>query len=268
MNFVKEKVTPSIAKEWLAKNVSNNRYINDRRITQFARLMATGNWSENTGESIKFNKNGKLIDGQHRMMALIKANRTMYFCVHYDLPNDAINYIDQNAPRSTGNVLHIHNIPNANSISKGVKLYKLAVENEGYFKRQTGIKYSPIEIMNEYNKDPDFFQQGYKLSSRLYRSFNRLMAPSFIAALYCYCLKYSDHKNKVDPFFESFFDYSGNACRTLVTARKKLLDDKLSITKKLPMDQRYNLIVKAYNNFAIGKTEMSRIPLDTYESVL
>ena len=42
-------------------------------VTAYAEDMAAGRWKEN-GETIKFDSEGRLIDGQHRLAAVVKAN--------------------------------------------------------------------------------------------------------------------------------------------------------------------------------------------------
>lgn len=64
-------VTPDMAREWLATQTIN-RKVNVDRLRRYTADMANGKWAVN-GESIKF-KNGVLVDGQHRLLAIIRAN--------------------------------------------------------------------------------------------------------------------------------------------------------------------------------------------------
>src|SRR4051812_13609663 len=67
------EVDPGLAEEWLDHN-DNNRSIRDRKVAAFKRDLLAGNW-RNIGDPIRFDTNGKLVDGQHRLMALIHANQ-------------------------------------------------------------------------------------------------------------------------------------------------------------------------------------------------
>ncbi|MBR1526588.1 MAG: hypothetical protein IJ640_08010, partial [Prevotella sp.] len=58
-----ELVTPAQARKWLA-DMRTNRAIKPRLVNRYARQMTRGNWHDN-GETLKFDTNGKLCDGQH-----------------------------------------------------------------------------------------------------------------------------------------------------------------------------------------------------------
>ena len=94
MKITVEKVTPVIARQWLELSIDNNRNILQSNLKKIAHDMATGKWREGTGEAIKFNKDGKMMDGQHRLRALINTNKTFDFLVVREIANDNINAID------------------------------------------------------------------------------------------------------------------------------------------------------------------------------
>jgi len=58
-------VTPDQASAWLATNATNNRKISTTIVNQYARDMIAGRW-EITGEAIKFDTTGRLIDAALR----------------------------------------------------------------------------------------------------------------------------------------------------------------------------------------------------------
>lgn len=71
MRFEVETITPQKAAEYLKKN-RVNRNIRRHTVDKYAEDMRNGAWELN-GESICFSENGELKDGQHRLMAIIKA---------------------------------------------------------------------------------------------------------------------------------------------------------------------------------------------------
>ena len=81
MNMKYEIITPSKAKEYLAYNICNYRNVDHYRVNTYANDMLSGAWQDN-GESIKFGVDGKLLDGQHRLLAIVKAGVPigMYVC--------------------------------------------------------------------------------------------------------------------------------------------------------------------------------------------
>ena len=76
-----ELVTPAMASNYLKHNEHNPRKSTNRnQIEAYARDMAAGKWFAN-GEPIVFDANGDLKDGQHRLMAIVKANVPVYMFV-------------------------------------------------------------------------------------------------------------------------------------------------------------------------------------------
>lgn len=72
MNIELVEVTPQMAQEWLATNAKNNRDLSKVTVKRYANDMVKGQWMV-TGEAIKFDRTGRLIDGQHRLQALIES---------------------------------------------------------------------------------------------------------------------------------------------------------------------------------------------------
>lgn len=60
------------AEEYIKANINNYRSIRKRKVDIYAAEMAAGKWQAN-GEPIVFDENGKLINGQHRLLAIIKS---------------------------------------------------------------------------------------------------------------------------------------------------------------------------------------------------
>jgi hypothetical protein len=83
-----EEVTPAIAREWLTKN-AKNRNLRETTVMAFARDMARDAWSENH-QAIAFGADGELIDGQHRLAAIVKSGRSIRFLVIKDVPRSSM----------------------------------------------------------------------------------------------------------------------------------------------------------------------------------
>lgn len=73
MITIDEVITPAIAKEYLKLNKANNRKMSIKVVEGYAQDMKSGRW-ELTHQGIAFNEKGELIDGQHRLSAIVMAN--------------------------------------------------------------------------------------------------------------------------------------------------------------------------------------------------
>ena len=72
-------ISPELAEEWLGKN-HGNRNQRDHKIIAYTRDIKDGNWLQ-TGETIKFDTDGRLIDGQHRLEAIHRSGETLRMLV-------------------------------------------------------------------------------------------------------------------------------------------------------------------------------------------
>lgn len=113
-------VTPELAAEWLQAN-TGNRNAKKFTIDQYARDMAAGRWAM-TGEAIKFAVGGRLLDGQNRCHAIIKAGVTVPMLVVFDLPDEAQVVMDCGIPRTAGDALTISGAKNAHLLGAVAKL--------------------------------------------------------------------------------------------------------------------------------------------------
>lgn len=92
------KVSPTLAKKWLATN-HDNRPIRNYLVTAMAFDMSNDEWDDN-GETIKFDENGELIDGQHRLLAVVEAKKTVEMLVVWGLKRKSQDTIDTGAKRT------------------------------------------------------------------------------------------------------------------------------------------------------------------------
>lgn len=135
-------ITPDLAKKWLAQN-THNRNLRERVINGYAADMRAGNWVED-GQSIKFAKGdvvlldnppiigGALLDGQHRLSAIVTANMTVRMLVVSNLPDSTQDTMDTGAKRVLGDVLKLRG--EAHSITLAAALLRVYMWKQGYRK--------------------------------------------------------------------------------------------------------------------------------------
>lgn len=71
----KAKITPDMAKFFLSKN-NSNRNISKLTLDLYSREMINGTWEKNSPNVLVFSSDGHLLDGQHRLYAVINSNKT------------------------------------------------------------------------------------------------------------------------------------------------------------------------------------------------
>lgn len=105
INVQSKTINPDIAMQLIMTN-ELNRVVNRVRVSKYAEEMKSGLWKSN-GDTIKIDRNGVLIDGQHRLHAIIESMSTIDFLVVSDLSEDAMPTIDTGMPRKSNQVLQI-----------------------------------------------------------------------------------------------------------------------------------------------------------------
>jgi hypothetical protein len=85
-------LTPQRATELLERNMLN-RPISDQHMQRIARQIIAGRWRYN-GDTIKIAVNGDVLDGQHRLWAIIEANIAVETVIVYGIEREAFATID------------------------------------------------------------------------------------------------------------------------------------------------------------------------------
>jgi hypothetical protein len=98
-------VTPDMAKRWLKLN-THNRKVRDADVRRYARDMASGDWSL-TGEAVKFDAAGTLLDGQHRLAAIVLSGATVPLFVIRGVDSEAQAHMDTGRKRTASDVLSL-----------------------------------------------------------------------------------------------------------------------------------------------------------------
>lgn len=100
-SMVLETITPAKAGEYLKAN-KNFRRMDEKRARQLASDIEDDNWQVN-GEAIKFNCDGSLRDGQHRLRACVLAGKPIQSWVYRGLQDDST--LDRHKNRSLSDYL-------------------------------------------------------------------------------------------------------------------------------------------------------------------
>ena len=114
------KVTPELASRWLGANV-HNRNIRPKDVARYARDMAAGDWKV-TGDAIKFSRSQILLDGQHRLHAVIKSGVTVPMFIATDIDEEAQSVMDTGSRRTAGDMLHLTGYKHASLIAAATKI--------------------------------------------------------------------------------------------------------------------------------------------------
>lgn len=98
-------VNPALAAGWLLRN-TRNRSLRGAAVDAMARDMHNGRWIYD-GAPIRFSADGTLLDGQHRLAAIIESGTTIPLMVIPGLADDAQDVMDTGTRRTIADALHL-----------------------------------------------------------------------------------------------------------------------------------------------------------------
>jgi hypothetical protein len=113
-------VTPEQALAWLT-NAARNRHIADTAVRRYGADMETGRWKLN-GQTIVFDANGKLVDGRHRLTAIVATQVEVPMLVVWGADPEAFETMDSGRVRSLADTLGIEGRKYASNISATARI--------------------------------------------------------------------------------------------------------------------------------------------------
>lgn len=113
-------VTPKMATEWLDMN-NNNRKLSPGTAERYADDMRNGRWKL-THQGIAFNCDGTLLDGQHRLRAVVLSGCQQRMMVTFGLPVESVSVVDDHRKRTAADALQIVHGVRSISIHKAVAI--------------------------------------------------------------------------------------------------------------------------------------------------
>ena len=109
MQMTLETITPEIARQYMTRNRSN-RSLRKAHVDRLATDIKNGDWQV-THQGIAFNEDGWLVDGQHRLQAIIDTNTPVRVWVARGVQADSAMglMVDAGAKRNISDILKIQN---------------------------------------------------------------------------------------------------------------------------------------------------------------
>lgn len=206
-----EFITVEKAKEYLAMN-KKNRPLNKARVEEYASQIRKGQWKQN-GQTISFNKQGILQDGQHRLQAVIETDTPTKMLVAYNCDDDGFPTIDTGKSRVFSDVLSLEGTRNYRDVSAIVSRYVglhfgLSVINANNISHASVKKIKKIsnqDLLEEYTQSKDLYNKAYSLAKSCNDKL-KLMKISEIGGLYVFLVKDKYHnESTVTSFFRMLF---------------------------------------------------------------
>ena len=216
-------VTPEMASKFLENN-EGNRQIVKERVEYYVTEIREGRWNEHSNDMICISPTGRLLNGQHRLSAIVAADVVAGLTVQYNTPESAFSIMDTGTKRSAANYFDWCGITNAHTIPACAVRVLLWLK-EGIPSSSRRSPFANQVLLDHYNEYSTRYQ-----SSATIASYISTITPLSVAMACVWMLLNKGHSvNDVRQFFiEASPTYTGSAtdgnaaralCATLTRAR-------------------------------------------------
>ena len=256
----KVMVTPDMAARWLERNTSN-RSVSMVTVRRYARDMDAGHWML-TGEGIKFASDGTLLDGQHRLMAIIIHGKPVMMDVHRGIPKEAQRVMDTGRARSAADSLHLTGEKHSTIIAAAARL---AITAEAGVKHSRNRAVSNSEIAEFLDANPDL-REAASAASAFARKCD--LEPSILA----YCFLHMARVSSPEAA-RAFWDSAANKVHLYqgggdpVVAMTDLFAEYRRRRQSLAIEAKVSLIYRTWNARRQGR-EVKRAKVHLHGKVI
>jgi len=174
-----ETITPLQAQEIIDKNNIDNRRVDYNTVNKYARCMLSDDWLVN-GQTIVFDKNGVLRDGQHRLMACTSSDTPFVTLVVRGVDPSCFKTLDDLRKRTLRDTFSIMQEENHNLLSGIVHYF---AQYKTYNMVRESVNFSNIEGTNFLEKNPNVREVAEFISKN--KKYLRELPPAVLGTLKC-----------------------------------------------------------------------------------
>ena len=233
----------------LLSTMVNNRNVKETSLKRLVQEINGGTWVVNNGETIKINNQGRLVDGQHRLLAVIKTDKPTEMYLTFNCHEDSIATVDTGSARSLPNILKINNIKYYTMIGGVVQSESVIIKgfpmNELTSRTDLRSYKKTLEIVKQ---KLDYLYFVCKEADKLNKKFP-LLSASFIA-------KYFNVFYKIDE--DTCFDFFNKLSKgtdmdsSIYLFRSIMIKDATKSIKKMSPREKEALFIKCWNHYVDG----------------
>lgn len=243
-------INPTMAEGMLGKNI-RNRNLSPGTVASYARDMKKGFWKL-TGETIKFDTKGVLLDGQHRLLACVRSGVAFESVVVRGIEAEAQDTMDCGRLRRPSDALALQGHGYVQRIAAAVRYLMLIKGTE------IKTRVTTSEVMDMFNKHP-LIEESAEIVSNAYGP-----SPAILTVVHYVGSHLINQKEMADDFVHVFVSGSSSEGCPALTWRERLIRMK---GNRNPVGRNYMLYgtIHAWNMFLAGETsKMIRVPEDCH----
>lgn len=249
MNAEFRFITPEEASAMLAKRPLNRKIVT-RRVTALAEQMKSGEWKDD-GAPIRLGKVGDLLDGQHRLSAIVLSGIPQWLLVVTGIDPETLLIMDTGKSRSFDDYLTLKGISNARKLASATsflwKYQNAVLSYRGDVTKRP--KPTMADLWETFQKHTDDLVDGAAQGARI-ASRNR-MAPAVANGLWV-VLASVDYED-AEEFYAQLAGHSFPLCDGVVALSRRLeRAGKSGQAAQLDQRDQAAVTIKGWNVFREG----------------
>ena len=117
-------MTPQWASQLLGQTKQRNRKFKRRHLERLTSTIQSGNWYI-TAQGIALDQDNNILDGQHRLAAVVRAEKPIQIMLGRNLDPGIFNVVDTGSTRTAGDALDILGSSKGKTVAAALKNYQL-----------------------------------------------------------------------------------------------------------------------------------------------
>ncbi|MTD54492.1 hypothetical protein [Amycolatopsis pithecellobii] len=248
-----QKITPEKAATMLESNTAN-RPLSKSVVRAFAEAMRRGEW-QITHQGIAFDTNGVLVDGQHRLAAVVAAELPIEMTVFTEVPPDTFDVLDTGKRRNAADVLAIEGEKSTTTLAAMLRiiwLYENRPDTSWAGGSAAVTNPQVLHTLEQHPKVRDYISLGERIAAGTGMIKSAASAASYL-------VDHTTGRTSVDEWFDGIVDGAGlgrNDAR--LTFRNTMLrmarSEAGQVKRRRETREHLTLYLKAFNSWARGET--------------
>lgn len=256
-------MTPDLARILYDEYNDTNRPLSKTNVHRLAKEMINNKWKRN-GEGITFNRSGNMTNGQHRLVAVIKADKSFLFEVHTGLEDESFATIDGGRKRNPSDVLAhagVVSAKNTSSLCKFIFGFKLG--RYGDYNSVSERTLNNTTILEYYNTLAEEDVHSSVNFGQMYsKKANGILTPTIVGGMY-YLFNEVDKEKSYEFLTKLCTGDSLSNQSPILALRNKLIKAKIDKTYHITPDLLIKNIVYCWEKFIRGENvKVIKLPED------
>lgn len=255
-------ITPKMAEKMLANNYEFNRKIRSTVVRTYARDMENDCWytdiTNNQIVPICISKTGKLLDGQHRLAAIVLANKPVWMWVQKGLSEESYAQMDNGLKRTTADIVGGKGSNILCALAKmtyttknGSLALNSSIVNALRYEGKYRVQPTKNDVLSEVDENYDFLQECTDVGVSIRNGLGS-GAPTIYSYFY-WLIKYLGRDEALDTFASALATTQPTSCQQAEVCKAYLLRKFSSSTERIKPYYLLGVLLMCYEALRDGR---------------